>query len=127
MNDKSALLQELRIDRHKAPDPKHRNRSGFLIGGIAMLVAVVAGAGWFLDFYANGVPVHVAMAKSVTVNGSAAGKGASLLDGSGYVVARRSATVAAKITAKLVENLVEEGQRVKEGEIIARLDDSNNL
>ena len=51
--------------------------------------------------------------------------GASSLDASGYVVARRQATVAAKITARVTEILIEEGMHVKEGQIMARLDDSN--
>src|SRR6185295_1702849 len=50
---------------------------------------------------------------------------ASILDASGYVVARRQATVSAKITGKVVAVLIEEGQRVEAGEIIARLDDAN--
>jgi RND family efflux transporter MFP subunit len=50
---------------------------------------------------------------------------ASILDASGYVVARRQATVSAKITGKVVAVLIEEGQRVEAGEVIARLDDAN--
>jgi RND family efflux transporter MFP subunit len=49
----------------------------------------------------------------------------SILDASGYVVARRQATVASKITGKMVELDIEEGDRVQEGQVIARLDDSN--
>ncbi|MEJ0037145.1 MAG: biotin/lipoyl-binding protein [Gammaproteobacteria bacterium] len=68
------------------------------------------------------------MAKEVaagTVNGGGKSMGASMLDASGYVVARRSATVASKLLLRVEEVNIEEGQRVKEGEIIARLDDSN--
>ena len=49
---------------------------------------------------------------------------ASLLDASGYVVARRRATVASKVTGKVVNVMLEEGQRVEAGQVIARLDDS---
>jgi RND family efflux transporter MFP subunit len=56
---------------------------------------------------------------------TAAGGSSSLLDASGYVVARRQATLSAKILGKLVEVAVEEGDRVAEGQVIARLDDSN--
>ena len=48
-----------------------------------------------------------------------------MLDATGYVVARRQATVSSKITGKLIEVLVEEGQRVKAGDVLARLDNSN--
>jgi RND family efflux transporter MFP subunit len=49
---------------------------------------------------------------------------ASVLDASGYVTARRQATVSAKITGKVAEVLIEEGMQVKEGDVLARLDDT---
>jgi RND family efflux transporter MFP subunit len=48
----------------------------------------------------------------------------SVLDASGYVVARRQATVSSKLTGKVREVLVEEGMRVEEGQIVATLDDA---
>jgi RND family efflux transporter MFP subunit len=56
--------------------------------------------------------------------GGAADMSTSLLDASGYVVARRRATVASKVTGKVVKVMLEEGQRVEAGDVIARLDDS---
>ena len=47
-----------------------------------------------------------------------------MLDASGYVTARRQATVSAKITGKVTEVLIEEGMRVREGAVLARLDDT---
>jgi RND family efflux transporter MFP subunit len=47
-----------------------------------------------------------------------------VLDASGYVTARRQATVSAKVTGKVVEVLIEEGMRVQEGAVLARLDDT---
>src|SRR5262249_28255807 len=49
------------------------------------------------------------------------------LDASGYVVARRQATLSAKILGKVVEVNVEEGHRIEKGAVVARLDDSNYL
>ena len=49
-----------------------------------------------------------------------------MLDASGYVVARRQATVSAKTTGRVTEVLIEEGQAVQQDEIIARLDDTNS-
>jgi HlyD family secretion protein len=49
---------------------------------------------------------------------------ASVLDATGYVVARRQATVSAKVTGKVVEVFVEEGMHVTEGQLLARLDAS---
>ena len=48
----------------------------------------------------------------------------TVLDATGYVVARRKATVSAKITGKLASVFVEEGDRVQSGQVIALLDDS---
>ena len=54
----------------------------------------------------------------------AAGTQAAVLNASGYVTARRRATVSSKITGKVVEVNVEEGMAVREGQVLARLDDS---
>ena len=50
----------------------------------------------------------------------------SVLDATGYVIARRMATVSSKVTGKVMEVLVEEGMRVEEGQVLATLDDSVN-
>ena len=57
---------------------------------------------------------------------AAAPAGAPILTASGYVVARRKAVVSAKIQGRLAELRVEEGSRVQSGEIIARLESSDN-
>ena len=87
--------------------------------GLAAIAAVV----WFLIARPDLVPVRVAQAQPATAG--AAAQGASLLDASGYVVARRQATVSSKITGKVMEVLIEEGQHVDAGQVIARLDASN--
>ncbi len=124
MNDKSALLNQLRIDRSSAPPPPDRGWLKWL--GLAIVVLLLAGlAGWWLS-RPSGVPVKVATAQALKgAAGSGAAAGASLLDASGYVVARRQATVAAKITGKVTEVLIEEGRHVKAGDVIGRLDDTN--
>ena len=71
----------------------------------------------------RGVPVKVATAELAPADVASAP--ASILDASGYVVARRQATVSAKITGKVVAVAIEEGKRVESGEVIARLDDTN--
>jgi RND family efflux transporter MFP subunit len=57
--------------------------------------------------------------------GAGASSQAVLLNASGYVVARRQATVSAKVTGKVAEVLIEEGMKVKSGQVLARLDSSN--
>jgi RND family efflux transporter MFP subunit len=64
--------------------------------------------------------------RSGASSGAASGE-ASVLDASGYIVAQRQATVSAKTTGRLRDLYIQEGQSVKAGEVIARLDDSNSL
>jgi RND family efflux transporter MFP subunit len=85
-----------------------------------VLAAAGIAAWWWMR--PNGVAVHIVTARAIAGGGAAAG---SILDASGYVVARRQATVASKITAKMVELDIEEGDHVKAGQIIAKLDDTN--
>ena len=117
MDDKPALLNQLRIDRdQRAPSGNGR----IWLTAVAVLVIVTAAAGWF--FTRPGLPrVHSTTAQAI----SGAASAGSILDASGYVVARRQATVASKITARMVELDIEEGDHVKAGQIIAKLDDTN--
>ena len=64
--------------------------------------------------------VQLTMARAAAPGGGAG----SVLDASGYVTARRQATVSAKITGKVTEVLIEEGMQVREGAVLARLDDT---
>jgi RND family efflux transporter MFP subunit len=117
MDDKSALLNQLRIDRGGPPAP---SRAGKLWLAAIVLLVIAAIVAWFWS-RPGAVRVHVALAQPIA-GGASAG---SILDASGYVVARRQATVASKITARMVELDIEEGDLVKAGQIIAKLDDTN--
>ncbi len=119
MEDKSALLNQLRIDRESEP-PRSAKWPLWLAGAAGVLI--IAGLAWFWS-RPKGIPVHVAVAQPISADNAAAP--ASILDASGYVVARRQATVASKITGKMVELDIEEGDHVKQGQVIARLDDTN--
>jgi RND family efflux transporter MFP subunit len=66
-------------------------------------------------------PIEVEVA---AVTERAAGTQASVLNASGYVTARRRATVSSKVTGRVVEVNVEEGMQVRQGQVLARLDDS---
>ncbi len=80
---------------------------------------VLLAAWWFLLRPGSGaVAVEVDTARRPP---SAAAAG-SVLDASGYVVARREATVSSKLTGKVLEILVEEGMRVEQDQVVARLD-----
>jgi HlyD family secretion protein len=110
-------LAALRIER--TPD-----RSGIVraIGWVILLLllAGVAGGGWMWATRERPLEVEIA-----AVAERPHGAQARVLDASGYVTARRRATVSSKITGKVVEVNVEEGMAVKEGQVLARLDDAN--
>src|SRR5260221_13252395 len=114
MQDKSALLRQLRVDREVAPPPRSRRRARWrwLRVGAVMLAAAAVG-GLYAWRAHDGIPVRAAVAQP------APGAGAnSLLDASGYVVAKRQATVSAKVTGKLVDAPIEEGQRVEKDQVV---------
>jgi len=116
--DKRALLGQLRIDREAEPE-RLTGRRTWIIGGLLALV-VLLGAGAWLALSARGaVPVRTAVAQPL-----AGGASASVLDATGYVTARREATVSAQITGKMTEVLFDEGDHVSAGQVIARLDDT---
>ena len=123
---KSSLIDQLKIEREPQAAVARRRRGPNLwpwaLGGLAALAAIVA-VGWFVVARPDLVSVETATARPL--GGGGAAEGRSLLDASGYVVARRAATVSSKITGKVAEVLIEEGQHVAAGQVIARLDDSN--
>ena len=128
MDPKAALLDQLRIDRTQTPrHPGAGSWWRWLIGISAAVVVMAAAAGlWIFASARDGIPVHTVVAKALaTSGGGGTTGGGSLLDASGYVVALRQASVSAKAIYKVNELLVQEGQPVKEGQVIARLDDTN--
>jgi RND family efflux transporter MFP subunit len=84
-----------------------------------LLLLIMAGAAWLF-----GSRLAAPTVRTVTARAAASGSAGSVLDASGYVTARRQATVSAKITGKVTEVLIEEGMRVEEGAVLARLDDT---
>jgi RND family efflux transporter MFP subunit len=118
--DKRALLDQLRIDRSASPAGAPTGRRTWLIaGGLALAVLLAAGA-WRGLAGRAAVAVHTAAARPVS--GGAAN--ASVLDATGYVTARREATVSAQITGTVAAVLIEEGDHVKQGQVIGRLEDT---
>jgi RND family efflux transporter MFP subunit len=118
--DKSALLNQLRIDRTEEPEESGNLR--VILIGVAIAALAIAGG---VYLYTRPGPPVIKVATAREVAGATASRGASTLDASGYIVARRQATVSSKITGKVMEVLIEEGQRVNKDQVIARLDDSN--
>ena len=88
---------------------------------IVMLVLLAVAGGGAYYWLQRERPIEVEVA---AVTERAAGAQASVLQGNGYVTARRKATVSSKVTGKVIEVNVEEGMDVREGQVLARLDDS---
>jgi RND family efflux transporter MFP subunit len=118
--DRSSLLHQLRIDRGAPAVHRSPTRWWTLAAAIA-----IGGAGLVTWYFSRSAAVPIRTAAAISLKSGPSFEAASLLDASGYVVARRRATVASKITGKVIEVSLEEGQRVESGQIIARLDDSN--
>jgi len=116
--DKSDLLKELRIDRD-ARDEGASPRVGTWIAVGASVVVIAGLAAWFLG---RDKPLEVTTVVARAM--PATEGGTSVLDATGYVTARRQATVSAKITGKVMDVRIEEGQHVAAGDILATLDDS---
>ena len=116
MNASAELLKELRIERN-APPPPSPSRAKWVVPAL-IAVAGIAAAAWFLASRESAIEVRTAPV--VAIGNTTAS--ASVLDASGYIVARRMATVSAKITGKVREVLIEEGMRVEEGQVMATLD-----
>ena len=88
---------------------------------VVVLAVALAGAGWLWSRRVEAAPVKTVSVVAQT--GAAAAPGA-VLNASGYVTARRRATVSSKVTGKVLEVFVEEGKAVRRGQVLARLDDS---
>ena len=117
--DKKALLGQLRIDRETEPDGPAPGRRTWIIGGVVALLVLLGGGAWLALSARAALPVHTASVQSL-----GGGAGASVLDATGYVTARREATVSAQITGKVTAVLFDEGDHVSAGQVIARLDDT---
>ncbi|HEV7607433.1 MAG TPA: efflux RND transporter periplasmic adaptor subunit [Steroidobacteraceae bacterium] len=118
----SDSLGSLRIDRSAgAPSGGLGKRLLY----IAIPVLVIAGAAVGLWLWLGGKTTEVT---TVTAEAESTGPslGTSVLNASGYVVARRMSTVSSKVTGKVLEIYVEEGMEVKKDQVLARLDPINS-
>ncbi|MGE5798707.1 MAG: efflux RND transporter periplasmic adaptor subunit, partial [Syntrophaceae bacterium] len=109
-------LSRLKIDKTAKTVPTIRRKRPMLIIGASALIVLAAVLYW-MGVFTPAQSVEVA-----TVSQTYPSQSFTLLNASGYVVPQRKAAVASKITAQLLEISVEEGSRVKKGDIIARLE-----
>jgi HlyD family secretion protein len=114
MSPEKSALEGLRIERRPAPPASGRRRGVWIV--LVLLLAVAAAAALWLA-RPSAAPVRVAAVREA--GGAAAG---AVLNATGYVTARRQATVSSKVTGKVVDVRIEEGMVVRQGDVLARLD-----
>lgn len=120
MSDLKGQLASLRIERDR---PARRRGLWLLVAGF--LLAAALGAAWALRAGGAFGAAEIETVRPALLRAGPAPAGTPLLTASGYVVPRRKAVVSAKIQGRLQELRVEEGSRVSEGEIIARLESAD--
>ena len=123
MDNQQADLSALRIDRSQEQDPpsggsRFAVRAAIVVGSVVLLFLV---GYWFLP-HAFDSAVEVQLA---TASLSSSSQANAVLTASGYVVAQRKAAVASKATGRLEYLGVVEGDRVKKGQVLARLEDTD--
>jgi RND family efflux transporter MFP subunit len=112
----TSKLDQLKIDREPETEPGTR-----VWPLIVIILLVLSGLGyWFFLKPVEALEVRTVSAREISNQAAN-----TVLNASGYVTARRQATVSSKFTGKVIEVLIEEGMQVEQDQVLARLDDSN--
>ncbi|MBV6420635.1 MAG: Multidrug resistance protein MdtE [Ignavibacteriaceae bacterium] len=117
METKTADLSSLKIDRSTKSD-KPSNKGKYIVTIIVALAIIAAIIILYPIVFSKTIEVKLT---SVMLQSTA--QTSAVLTASGYVVAQRQASVSSKGTGVMVYLGVVEGDKVKKGQIIARLDD----
>jgi RND family efflux transporter MFP subunit len=109
-------LSKLKIDKSaEIYKPRKQRKRIYWIVALFLITA-------FVVLYAEGIFAPSVKVEVASVSQIYPSQTFTLLNASGYVVAQRKAAVASKVTGRLISLSVEEGSRVKEGQVIARLE-----
>ncbi|WP_417450657.1 efflux RND transporter periplasmic adaptor subunit [Kordiimonas sp.] len=137
MNDKSELLGQLKIDRSQPQANKSKSPAVYMLGG-GVIVALLLGGAYFV-FGPGGMGAapdappapttevvstqqNTATTKNQPTTQASVPVSNSVLNASGYITARRMATVSAEVIGLITDVTVEEGMSVKQGQVLAKLD-----
>jgi len=116
-----STLDQLRIER--SPEKPVQSSKKWIYIAVALVALAAVAAAYFAGLGpAASIEVRMAEARS---SGGVGQSATTVLNASGYVTARRQATVSSKFTGRVTEVLIEEGMEVEQGQVLARLDDSN--
>ena len=113
-----STLDQLRIERAPEKETTKFSKAWLFIVVLLLLAASAAYYYWFE--HDSSLEVRTVVARELRSEAAA-----TVLNASGYVTARRQATVSSKFTGKVTEVLIEEGMLVEQDQVLARLDDSN--
>ena len=116
MSNRENLLNNLKIDRSRSPSEDKSSLNKLYLLGIAVILVIFFS--WLFLSEEELKEVTTFTVKSLEMSDSSA---TSILDASGYVVARRRATVSSKMTGKVMKVFIEEGMYVEEGQLLAQL------
>jgi RND family efflux transporter MFP subunit len=117
MKQSKPSLDDLKIERRDTGQ-----RRTWLWPLVLVILLIVVGGGVLAWLRPRALEMEVVIAREA---GTGVGNERTVLNASGYVTARRAATVSSKVTGKVVEVFVEEGMKVQAGQVLARLDDTN--
>ena len=113
-------IAKLKIEKsEKLIRPGRRRKKPLIIAAIVLLLLTAGG------LYFGGILVPALSVDVTTVSQFYPSQSISLLNASGYIVAQRKAAVASKVTGRLVALMVEEGSKIKQGEVIARMENTD--
>ncbi|HEX9665700.1 MAG TPA: efflux RND transporter periplasmic adaptor subunit [Thermodesulfobacteriota bacterium] len=115
-SEKRIDVSSLRIDRSKPSSRRNRLRYFVALSGLAVIcILLILG---LLDE----IPFLNPIVSTATVSRVSASEASTLLTSSGYVIARKKAEISPKSVGRISWINLEEGQKVEEGELVARLE-----
>jgi HlyD family secretion protein len=124
VEEKKQLLHELRIERGQREQYTESNprRTGLIVGIIVgvLILGGAAAAGYYFLVRKPAFEIEQATAVAPSADPGAT----AVLQATGYVTARITATVSAQITGTLTQVLIDEGEHVTKGQVLAKLDDT---